>query len=315
MNKLSVLVHYRNLLEQRRPQQVENIIRDIVGTSLHLVRDQSVQFTHLTDKLSEDYQNIHQSFDRYLHTVDAIVSQLNDEINKIEPKYFAESYRIYEHEFRNDQHDYVLNRRISLEEDKIEYLHARVRMHGDWKYPGMIIRPGLEPWIHDMVNCDPLYLLDQSPELLAPVLEQFNAQYQNRLRPYTIREYEQDQLLSFVPDTQFGFCLIYNFFNYKPFEVLKKYLAEVYSKLRPGGTLAFTFNDCDLRGGVELVERSFMCYTPGKMVMTLCESLGYTIEETARLDSCCTWVEIRKPGKLKTLRGGQTLARVIAKPK
>ena len=116
-----------------------------------------------------------------------------------------------------------------------------------------------------------------------------------------------------LPQGQFGFVLAYNFFNYKPLELIKRYMTEIYSKLRNGGILAFTFNNCDLAGGVANAERCFMCYTPGGLIRSLAESIGYEIHQYRQLDSANQWLEIRKPGKLTSLRGGQTLVTVLDK--
>ena len=118
-----------------------------------------------------------------------------------------------------------------------------------------------------------------------------------------------------MPDGQIGFCLVYYFFNFMPFELVRQYLEEIYRKLKAGGCVACTFNNCDRSGGVELVERNYMCYTPGGLMMTMCESIGFDISHTYQLDSACTWIELRKPGELTSLRGGQSLARIVAKSK
>ena len=76
--------------------------------------------------------------------------------------------------------------------------------------------------------------------------------------------------------------------------------------------MAFTFNDCDRAGGVELVERHFMCYTPGSMIVALCESLGFEIQQRYQIDASNTWLELQRPGELTSLRGGQSLAKIVA---
>ena len=177
-----------------------------------------------------------------------------------------------------------------------------------------MIRPGKEDWIQNLVACDPLYLVDLEMDLLEPVMSRFNPDYQRRLRPYLIRD-DSDKILGSIPDGQIGFCLVYYFFNFKPFEVVRSYLEEIHQKLKPGGSLAFTFNNCDRSGAIELVEKNFMCYTPGKLLLTMCESLGYQVRHTYQLDNASTWVELTKPGTLTSLRGGQSLARIVAKSK
>jgi hypothetical protein len=79
--------------------------------------------------------------------------------------------------------------------------------------------------------------------------------------------------------------------------------------------LAMTFNDCDYWQGVALVERYYSCYTPGFLVKELATSLGYEIEFSYNNNTNITWLELKKPGKLQSLRGGQTLAKTVVKSK
>jgi SAM-dependent methyltransferase len=178
---------------------------------------------------------------------------------------------------------------------------------------GLILRPGHEDWIRDLVACDPLYLVDTHDELLEPARLKFNDQYQRRLRTYTIKETNNPGILNQLPEGQFGFCLVYNFFNYKPIEIIELYLSELYAKLKPGGVIAFTFNDCDRAEGIELFERHFMSYTPGNNIIALCQTIGYEIKNIFRLDHSCTWIEIARPGNATSIKGGQSLAKVLYK--
>jgi len=312
---LSTLVHYRNLLKEHTPGDVSAVIRDHAGHALHLVQEQKIQFSELTQQLVYDYQEIFQSFSNFTNTINDIQQQLRALINEQEPEYLAESHRLYREEFVHDSNEYMLHRQIELSKDAVRYIHSRIKLYGDWRYAGLIIRPGLESWIHHMVGCDPLYLVDHNRELLNPVLDQFNRQYQNRLRKYTVDDLTNNEFLPFLPDNQFGFCLAYNYFNFKPIEVIKVYLVEIYNKLKPGGTVAFTFNNCDYAPGVKLVEKKFMCYTPGTLIMSLADDIGYDVVQTYQIDSACTWIELKKPGALSSLRGGQSLARIVAKSK
>ena len=200
-----------------------------------------------------------------------------------------------------------------MDEDTEKILKARIGNFSGWQYPAMIMRPGLEDFIDNMVSFDPLYLVDTRYDLLTPACLRFNEQYQTRLRLYTIQESIEHDILGKLPDGQFGVCLVYNFFNYKPFEVLKKYLNEIFKKLKPGGTLAMTFNDCDNWRAVDLVERHFCCYTPGYLVKELLQTIGYEPVFSYNNDNNSTWIEVKKPGTLFSLRGGQALAKVIPK--
>jgi hypothetical protein len=110
-------------------------------------------------------------------------------------------------------------------------------------------------------------------------------------------------------------CFAYNFFNHRTLEHIKQYLTEIYAKLKPGGVLIMTYNDCDRVPGMRLTEQGLACYTPGILVNQLAQNIGYDRFYTWHDGEPKTWLEIRKPGTLTSLRGGQSLAKVVAKSK
>ena len=207
------------------------------------------------------------------------------------------------------------NTPVVLDPTVSKLIKSRVGLYLDWHYPAMNIHPMQEPWINDMVACDPLYIVDESPYLIDPSIAHFNDLYKSRLRLYYIEETFDQPLLQKLPNGQFGFCLVYNYFNYRPFELIKKYLVELYEKLRPGGVLAITFNDCDRHQAIQYVEQGISCYTPGSLVKGWAKYIGFEQVFEFQQDSAAnTWVEFRKPGRLTSVRGGQTLAKILPKP-
>jgi hypothetical protein len=60
---------------------------------------------------------------------------------------------------RNDSAEYILNRRPVLDEETENLLRVRIQNYVDWQHPALIIQPGLEKFVQDMVGFDPLYLV------------------------------------------------------------------------------------------------------------------------------------------------------------
>jgi hypothetical protein len=78
--------------------------------------------------------------------------------------------------------------------------------------------------------------------------------------------------------------------------------------------IALTYNDCSRPGGARLAENNYASYIPGAMLRSFAESLGYVITYSIDLNQAVTWMELEKPGELTSLRGGQALAKIVAKP-
>lgn len=263
---------------------------------------------------------LQQTFAKLQADLDQLKSAVKKLIYQQEPAWLQKSYAFYEMTLKNGDAQrpeavgYNRNRRMLISAETEGFFRARLRKYSSWQYPAMIIHPMNEPFIHELLASDPLYLVDESPYLLEPVLTQFNELYQRRLRCYHIQESFDYPILDKLPANQFGLCFAYNHLNFRPFEIIKKYLKEVMEKLRPGGVFVFTFNDCERSKAIALVETNFGCYTPSYLVEQLAETMGFEIVYKWNDGGPSTWIELRKPGQLTTLRGGQSLARILPKP-
>jgi SAM-dependent methyltransferase len=336
MTKLSEVVAYLNLLEKNVPLETASVAHDTLMPILHTISSHQIQFESLTQRLTDQYNLTLDILDRFDSTIDSIRSRLLDIVAQQEPLYYAQSTELYEQQFKNDQIQFEFDRRLAYDappglftdrgqlvnsildckfnvsEEAKTFITARLLPHSTWQHPSMIIRPGRENWIQDLVGADPLYLVDQYAELLEPALLRYNNNYRNRLRKYLVNEANSDYL-ELLPDSQFKFCLVYNFFNYKPLPIIKNYLCEIWKKLKPGGVVAMTINNCDRAAAVSLVERYTTFYTPGKAVIEYAQSLGFQLINHYNIDLACSWFEFQKPGTLTTLRGGQSLAKIVYK--
>lgn len=311
--KLSDLVAYKTALDKLSTRSAQREVELGLGKITNLVDTQQIQLGNFKQELDKQYNEIHQSIDQFENKVSELKKAVQVQIELEEKYWFQESYRLYDQEMRNDSAEHVLNRRPVLTDDVENLLRVRVQNYVDWQHPGMIIQPGLEKFVEDMVGFDPLYLVAQQHDLLIPAFEKFPEEYQRRLRLYTVREDLDHNILEKIPNEQIGLCLVYNFFEFKPFEIVRKYLTEIYQKLKPGGTLIMTFNDCDRDKAVRLAEQHYACYTPGSIVQQFATTIGYNQIFSWNNDGPTTWLELRKPGTLTSLRGGQTLAKIVHK--
>lgn len=310
--KLSELVAFKNELDRLSALSAQQSADIEINKITHLVELFPLTVSH-SEQLNQQRLAITQKFIDFENHLTELKQLTKKEIEDAERPWFAESYRLYEEEMIFETVEYILNRQPVISAETEDFYRARISRYTNWKYPAMVLRPGLETYINDMVACDPLYLVDEKYDLLAPTLDQHNEVYRRRLRPYVINERQDTEMLIQLPTGQFGLIFAYNFFNFRPLEVIRRYLVELFQKLRTGGVLIMTINDCDRSKGVMLVEQHFACYTPGNMIIDLAKSIGFEVEFTWTDDGPSIWLELRRPGELTSLRGGQTLAKVIPK--
>ena len=320
--KLSELVAYRNHLSGFDVANIQYTARHKLEEIVYNVQNSVIQPRAFTQTLQEDQKRVITAFDHFSSTLVELISELDSMIETAEKTQYAESTRLYNEAVarygRLDEptnkkvNQQILDRRMPMTADVQQMISNRIKSYVDWKYPGLIIRPGVETFINDLVGLDPLYLVDYSKELLQPACSNFPNEYQRRLRLY-----EQDprstNVLATLPDNQFGLCLAFNFFEFNSIESIERYLTNIFNKLRPGGVLAMTFNDCDRAHCVALVEKYFCFYTPGTQVKAIAKSIGYKQLFSWTDMGNLTWLELRKPGELESIRGGQTLAKIVNK--
>jgi hypothetical protein len=311
--KLSDFVAYKMQLDNLSSRSAQRDVELGLGKITHLVGTQSIQLSNFKQQLDTQYNEINQHIDQFEIQLNELKQSIKLQIELEEKYWFQESYRLYDQEMRNDSAEHILNRRPVLDDETENLLRVRVQNYVDWQHSGMIIQPGLEKFVEDMVGYDPLYLVAQQHNLLVPAFDRFPEEYQRRLRLYTVRDELDREILEKVPNEQIGLCLVYNFFEFKPFEIIRKYLTEIYQKLKPGGTLIMTFNDCDRDKAVKLAEQRYACYTPGAMIQQFVATVGYNQIFSWNNNGPTTWLELRKPGALTSLRGGQTLAKIVHK--
>lgn len=311
--KLSDLINYKTLLENASAISLgKNVDREIEKIT-YLVKNESLQFENFSQTLEEKRQDIQQSFDAFEQDLNDLKHQIRLLVEQTEKHWFQESYKMFEQEMNNETLADIKFRKPKITEETENFFHARLRRYNGWTHPAIIIRPGFESYINELVGCDPLYLVDVKHEFFKPAVSAFNETYQKRLRTYAVNENYDQKILKHLPDNQFGLIFAYNFFNFRPLELLRHWLNECYEKLRPGGTLIITINDCDRTKGVLLVEQRYCCYTPGNMVTQLATSMGFENSFTWHDQGPSTWIELKKPGEYKSLRGGQALAKIIPK--
>ena len=311
--KLSEIVHLKNLTVDPTVYPRFDVFFKTLNEFMYYIYTHSVRVHDIEPDLSNTVADLKQNVVKFEDKILFFREKLNSAIKALEPDYYANSKVLYENDMAGATNEHVLNRKLAIDDESYELLKGHLKYYVDWRLPAMILRPGLETFIEDLVALDPLYLVDHNQQLLAPAVQRFTPEYQRRLRTYIVDERLSDNILKDLPDNQFGLVFAYNYFNFKSIDVIVRYLQEIFEKLRSGGTLVMTYNECDHHHGIELFERGFMCYTPGKTIKEHAEKIGFetTFHHSGLAD--LTWFEFKRPGDIETLRGGQTLAKVVPK--
>lgn len=235
------------------------------------------------------------------------VARCKETIASIESTYLDLSNELYESAFRKENYLYRKeHRQISNSlESKIK---NTIDKYADFKYAGLMLSPLFESLTHTMVAFDPLYLVDHDPSMLSTAISGFDSKYQHKIRDYEMNLRTNTDIL---PLKSISLVVAVNSFEQYNDEALRGVLKNIYSLLCPGGSVIFTFNNCDFSSGAKRVEEGFACYQTSKSVDILLEQLGFICITFTIHDEYQTIIEAKIPGILETVKTTPVLGQII----
>lgn len=232
------------------------------------------------------------------------IVELDSQITEVSHKLFANNYDL--ENFDGGIDNVRNNRRLKLMPEVEDLIKQRISLYTGWQYPALEIGCRDGEWTQYLVAADPLYIMDKYQEFLTNTNNLFPDQYQRRLRKYLLNNYNFDVL----PQGQFGFIFSWGHFNYVSLDTITQVLKKVKTLLRPGGTFMFSYNDGDTPTGAGMAENFAQTYIPQSILLPTCQSLGFEIARTFNEEPNISWVEIRQPGTLKTIKAHQVFGKI-----
>ena len=309
--KLSELVQLREHLQSIYSTDSIAHEVDLANFNLLSVRNETSgeDFKNQISKLAENIKTVHPILQHNKTIYKTIIDNVNQEIAKVSGKFFSGNYEL-ELKVEHEAVDRIRSIRVlDINESLQTEIESRIALHSSWEYPGLEIGCRDGEWTKFLVSNDPLYIVDQYPDFIESTLENFTEEYQSRLRPYIIKDHNMDAL----PQGQMAFVFCWNFLNYRSLDTVKEYLKSVKELLRPGGTFMFSYNNGDIPQAAGYAEVWWMSYIPKSMLLPMCESLGFEVtysRDSHSTGTAISWLELRKPGRLSTVKAHQVLGEI-----
>ena len=311
MKKLTELVRIREQLEAVYSTDViTGLVNELKNKITAVGRETVLEDageTVLT--LNKDLDRIYTDLDFCQDRFDLIIEKINQDIQQESQKFYTDNYSL-ELQVESEAVDNIRKVRVmTLSHTLKETIISRIQLHTNWRYPALEIGCRDGEWTGYMVAADPLYITDQYRDFLESTLSHFTPEYQQRLREYLVR----DANFGALPQAQFAFVFCWNFLNYRSLDTIKEYVKSVRDLLRPGGVFMFSYNNGDRHEQAGYAEGHWMSYMPKSMLIPMCESLGLEIlhsEDTRNEGTAVSWIEIRKPGELATVKAHQVLGEI-----
>lgn len=302
-------LHDLILLRDRLQESIDTraVLKEIalVEESFRLVQQnvKDDEYVFRIQQVLDSIDDVKKSLALPVQQVDNVVHMLNADINDATAKFRDPDYK-QQLVYRNPQR--IREARVLNLPDGVDsYVKQSIDMYINWQYPALEIGCRDGEWTQYLVGCDPLYITDQHQEFLSSTLSKHTPEYQRRLRPYLIVDHD----LSTLPLNQFGFVFSWNYFNYLTLDQARTYLSQIFTLLRPGGTVMFSYNNADMPGPAGYADSYYMSWMPKSLLVPMCKDLGYTVTSSTDF-APVSWIELRKPGELKLIKAHQVLGEI-----
>jgi len=317
------MMELRNIVKYK---QLVNVL-DTIGLRENIKEQLDQLYTNLSthpfnaknlkEQISNNHLDILKILDGMSGNLNKFKEELNAEVQELEKPYYEMSKEIYKINIAQsslEKMDRYVFKNVLFNESLGNLLKSRIAKYTTNVDPGLQLGPGYGEITNQLVSLNPLYLMDDSPEMLKEIKKWREPAYQRRLRYYIVDDTHVDPLHE-LPQNQLGIVIAVNWFNFKPLKIIRKYLESILRVLRPGGIIIFTYNNCDYPKAVDKVNEMYYCYTTSIKVKDVCIQLGYEIinsfdEGYDELDMGISWLEIQKPGTRSTIRLAETMGMI-----
>lgn len=300
--KLSELVELRERL--KKAYFLDPVLESIDNLRLNIgLVNQNVdqKFSKQLDDLIGTYRTLRTSLQAPSEQVQKIIDDINHDITARSAHFFMDNY---EDELHYEMPENIRRVRNMYIPDQVKTeIESRISLRANWKYPTLEIGCRDGEWTDKLVAGDPLYITDVYQEFLDNALAKYPAEYQRRVRPYLIENHD----FQVLPQKQFSFIFSWNNYNYKSLKTIKRMLKQSWNLLRPGGVVMFSYNNCDMAPAAAYAESYFMSYVPKSMLLPICQQLGYEVIYSKDYEPAVSWLELRKPGDLATVKAHQAM--------
>ena len=307
---LSKLIREKNIIANLNISEVQNVVEKI-KEKLKLaeedfgVFDTSLEITNLLEPVEAGFAHADSELNKLVATIDRNIARVTQ-------NYHRRGYKIGGF-YATNRTDMAgeLSRVLEISDDTKELVIGIVSKYVNWEYPVLEIGPGTGDWTKHLVGGEPLYLVDINAEFFDSVKERFTPEFQRKICCYWIDDPKVDADLSRLPVNQIGFVFSWNTFNYLTLDLIDTYLGEIMRVLRPGGVAMFSYNNAERYQCAINVDIGFMSYVPKKLLLELIKKHEFEILSVQDHDEQISWVEIKKPGQLTTIKRHTVLGVVI----
>ena len=308
--KLANLVKNKNRMSEVDDSQLISEYEKYSSALTAIITTCGPEQIEFIEKLNQELNNLRSVIDRSKSILEELDNKIKQEIVEKTKTWNTDGYTTDNgNQFSSCvTMDLERSNRVSIPSDASKQkVLSIIQKYTVPNYACLEIGPGDGEWTPLLVAGDPLYLVDIHQEFLDSTAFKFPEQYRRRLRPYLL-DFSNPYNLDMLPQNQFGFVFSWNVFDYFPAQQTRQYLESCFKVLRPGGRMLFSYNNCNTVIGVNFAEIGNKSWMTEELIQSICTDIGFEIEVN-NVDNE-SWLCIRKPGELKTVKTHQALGEI-----
>jgi len=307
MPSLSVLVTAKELITKikidvahKTSISILDQIKEVVSVFPDIARDHDRSLRQLIDQKARSLAML---YDEHLNKIDREINALiptcrnqSDEWAKKHRSYNIEEYEGFLARFYGHDESELDDKLVNL-----------LQYNKSWQHPILIWQMSNNLGTDFALGYNPIYIVDRFS---------YDTYYIDKLPHRQLRKirfYDLDHLMH-LPVNCMAMVISKNYFTHCSDHFLYRELAFLSKLLRPGGTLAFNFNDCERSGCAQMFENGLRTFQEGTQVKKHLRDLGLEVIDDHYIDSSKTvFIAARKPGELQSIKLSEALGFIIPK--
>jgi len=258
---------------------------EIVEAQLPRYRDKEFHHT-----VKNNFKKLQNALSEYNQSIVALDNNMKNNMLKQEIKIMQDDYQRYDKE---EHLELFENRQSYITQELEDLCRTTIKNNSSLQFPSLDMNPADGRFVREGLGADPQYIFTKDAEIKDRVKDKFNEYYANR----RLRIYNN---LENIPKNQIGFATCINMFEYMPLDPIKEITSKILKLLRPGGKFFFTYNNCEDRVSLELLENGLRSLSTKTITINMLSGLqGYDVVDSGNTDSgAWNWMIVQKPGIL-----------------
>lgn len=187
----------------------------------------------------------------------------------------------------------VLERQQQIDPVFMEIIRSEIGFLSDWRYAGLELNPSNGVLTRSMLACDPFYVYNGTLTDTEEIKSKFNNFFAEK-RLFFYDDFDK------LPRNGIGLATCINYYEFLPLDPIKEHLRNVFNLMMPGGQYVFTYSDCELEPGLDLLtgQDGYRCYNTKTLMESLAYSVGFDIVSSSNYKEVHSWMVVKKPGDL-----------------